>query len=153
MKNILIFTLLLQFLSCQQKVTVNDQLNLQTKLEGKWKASAFDGELRESWSLDTHGWMQQEGFYIEHNDTTYSAVTKIEKVGEEIILISVIKNSPPKIFQAIDQDDKTLLFENKDYKNPFQVKYEFLDPSNYRRTISGYEQDSLVVYEFNFKKY
>jgi len=44
------------------------------------------------------------------------------------------------------------VFENKDYKNPYQVKYEFIDKNNYRRTIKGYEKDSLVIYKFNFKK-
>ncbi len=153
MKFILITAILFLYLSCQHQLPIKDQLNLQTKLEGKWKAPAFDGELRESWSLDDNGWMHQQGYYIEQNDTMYAAMTKIEKVGNEIILLSVIKNSAPKIFQAIKQNDKELLFENKDYQNPFRVKYEFLDHSNYRRTISGYEQDSLVVYEFNFEKY
>ena len=85
-------------------------------------------------------------------NTMYSAMTKIEKVGDEIILFSVIKNSNPKIFKAIKVKNETIVFENKDYKNPYQVKYEFLDKNNYRRTITGVEKDSLVSYSFNFKK-
>ena len=133
-------------------IVEKDQLNLQAKLKGKWMTLAFEGELHEEWHLMKDGWMQQKGYYIENNDTLYSATTKIEKVGDEIILFSVIKNSNPKIFKAIKVKNETIVFENKDYKNPYQVKYEFLDKNNYRRTITGVEKDSLVSYSFNFKK-
>ena len=58
----------------------------------------------------------------------------------------------PKIFKSIRINEQVIEFENKDYKNPFQVKYEFIDKDTYRRTIKGIEKDSLVVYVFNLKK-
>ena len=85
-------------------------------------------------------------------DTSYSASTRIEKINNDIILFSVIKNANPKIFKAISSSDKKIVFENTDYKNPFRVIYEFIDSATYKRTIEGYENDSLVVYEFNFRK-
>jgi hypothetical protein len=139
-------------LSCSNKPEQEDHLNLKDKLGGKWIAAAFSGELHEEWTLHNTGWMIQEGYYIENNDTSYSAKTRIEKVDNDIILFSVIKNSNPKIFKATSITDKEIIFENDDYRNPFQVKYEFLSKSSYRRTIRGYEQDSLVTYEFNFKR-
>jgi len=96
--------------------------------------------------------MQQVGYYIENADTSYSAKTRIEKINDDIILFSVIKNSNPKIFKAKSLDDDQIIFENDDYKNPYEVKYEFLTNGKYRRTIKGYEKDSLVIYEFNFEK-
>ena len=144
----LIFVLL--FTSCEKENV--DKLKLESKLSGKWIAKAFDGELHEAWQLDKDGWMLQKGYYIEGVDTSYSAQTKIEKVNEQLILFSVIKNSTPKIFQAKERFDNKILFENKDYRNPFEVVYEFIDSGNYRRTIKGMENDSLVTYVFNFKK-
>ena len=138
--------------SCKEETEVIDKLNLEHKLSGKWIAKAFDGELHETWKLDSDGWMLQEGYYIEKIDTSYSARTRIELVNEELILLSVIKNSTPKIFQAIERSDSKIIFENKDYKNPYEVVYEFIDGKNYRRTIKGLENDSLVTYIFNFKK-
>jgi len=138
--------------SCSERSKVDDHLNLESKLSGKWIAKAFDGELHEEWILNSHGWMQQEGFYIENNDTSYAAKTQIQKVGNDIILFSVIKNSNPKIFKSVNEEENGFVFENKDYKNPFQVKYEFLSSQKYKRTIRGYEKDSLVIYEFNFEK-
>jgi hypothetical protein len=121
-------------------------------LSGKWKTEAFDGELHEKWELKEDGSIQQKGYYIEKQDTLYSATTRIQKVEDDIVLFSIIKNSNPKIFIATSINEKAIVFENKDYKNPYQVKYEFIDNDNYRRTIRGYEKDSLVIYEFNFKK-
>ncbi|NNE13658.1 MAG: hypothetical protein HKN51_01695 [Saprospiraceae bacterium] len=147
---LLVFILLV--LSCKDTRMANDQLNLESKLRGKWVARAFDGELHEVWGLNNNGWMQQQGFYIEKNDTSYAATTQIQKVGDDIILFSVILNSNPKIFKSVKFEENEIIFKNDDYKNPYEVKYEFLSNENYRRTITGRENDSLVVYEFNFEK-
>ena len=152
MKSIAALTLDLFLLSCDNQQKNSDHLDLSPKLSGSWKASAFSGELHETWTMGTDGWMQQQGYYIEQNDTSYSAKTKIEKVGNTVILFSVIKDSNPKIFKAVTIAENVLVFENKDYKNPFQVHYEFIDNNNYTRTITGYEQDSLVSYKFEFQK-
>ena len=152
MRSIQFMLIALLFVSCQQAKESPDHLNLGTKLSGSWKATAFDGELHETWTLGRNGWMQQQGFYIEKSDTSYSATTRIEKVSNDIILFSVIRNSNPKIFKAIKVNESELIFENKDYKNPFQVHYEFLDENKYHRTITGYENDSLVRYKFEFNK-
>lgn len=152
MKHLSLLLILLLIASCNQDQQPIDILNLQSKLEGKWIASAFDGELHEEWKLAPSGWMEQEGYYIEKGDTSYSAKTQIQKVDDDIILFSVIKDSNPKIFKAIDATDKGFIFKNDDYTNPYEVRYEFLSDSAYRRTITGMEQDSLVVYEFQFQK-
>jgi len=152
MTKLLFFIIALTLFSCKNEIEIKDHLNLNSKLSGKWTAKAFDGELHEEWKLGNEGWMQQEGYYIEKNDTSYAAITQIQKVGEDIILFSVIRNSNPKIFKSISEEDNKIIFENDDYKNPFQVKYEFISDKKYRRTIKGYENDSLVVYEFNFEK-
>ena len=148
---ILAFSLIM-IMSCKHDVQNPDRLNLDSKLSGSWIAEAFDGELHETWKLDDDGWMLQQGYYIEESDTSYSAQTKIEKVNNKLILFSVIKNSTPKIFQATSQIERKIVFENKDYKNPYKVVYEFIDKDNYRRTIKGLENDSLVTYIFEFKK-
>ncbi|WP_167769679.1 hypothetical protein [Gaetbulibacter sp. S0825] len=147
-----ILVLMLLFFSCNEEFKVEDKLSLEHKLSGKWIAKAFDGELHETWKLDSDGWMLQEGYYIESSDTSYSARTRIEKVNNEIILFSVIKNSTPKIFQSKEHNESKMVFENMDYKNPYQVVYEFIDDNNYRRTIKGFESDSLVTYVFDFIK-
>ena len=151
MRSSLIVILICLLLSCSDSQS-QDPLNLHSKLSGKWRAKAFDGELQETWVLTTNGSMEQTGHYIEKTDTSYSAITRIEKIHTDIILFSVIKNSNPKIFKSVVNNDSTLVFENKDYKNPFRVSYQFIDNEHYQRTIMGYENDSLVTYEFNFKK-
>lgn len=138
--------------SCVERSLVKDHLNLENKLSGKWTAKAFDGELHEEWRLNASGWMQQEGFYIENTDTSYAAISQIQKVGDDLILFSVIRDSNPKIFKSIDLEENRIIFKNDDYKNPYQVKYEFLSNQNYKRTITGLENDSLVIYEFDFEK-
>ena len=146
------FILILTIYACSQSDTVYDKLGLQDKLSISWEADAFDGALHESWVLGSDGCMQQHGYYIENGDTSYSAITRIEKVGNDIVLYSVIKDSNPKIFKANVVEERMLVFENKGYKNPYEVKYEFITDDNHRRTITGYEQDSLVSYIFDFNK-
>ncbi|MDJ0644877.1 MAG: hypothetical protein QNJ57_02735 [Flavobacteriaceae bacterium] len=152
MKTLLALLLTLVLISCGSDQRNKDHLGLSPKLSGSWKATAFSGELHETWTLGNDGWMQQQGYYIEQSDTSYSAKTRIEKVGDAIILFSVIKNSNPKIFKASKVAENELIFENKDYKNPYRVHYEFIDEVRYTRTITGYENDSLVRYEFEFQK-
>ena len=152
MKSALILLLICAFVGCQNSPLQIDRLGLQNKLQGKWKAKAFDGELHERWKLSDDGWMIQEGFYIENGDTTFSSITTIETIANELLLISVIKESNPKIFKATTQRENEIVFENDDYKNPFKVHYEFMTDQLYRRTITGYEKDSLVNYIFNFEK-
>lgn len=151
MKKLSLFLFILLF-SCNPQDSIQDHLQLKEKLHGQWEAAAFDGALHEKWTLGDQGWMMQEGHYIENSDTSYSAVTTIQKINGEIILLSIIKNADPKVFKAIEKSDSKIIFENKDYKNPFQVTYEFISDQEYKRSISGYESDSLVTYEFNFKK-
>jgi len=151
MKYPLFLLISLVLFACNENRQIKDHLGLESKLSGTWKAPAFDGKLHEEWTLNSQGWMEQAGYYIEKGDTSYAAKTQIQQVGTDIILFSVIRNSNPKIFKAVLSEENKMVFENDDYKNPFQVTYEFLSPNWYRRTIKGYEKDSLVVYEFNFE--
>ena len=153
MKYLSLLVIMVFSITCSNNSRVTDRVSLLPKLGGKWTATAFDGRLDEEWSLHEDGWLQQRGYYIEQSDTSYSAITKIEQVGKELILFSVIKDGNPKIFKAVMRSDDAIVFQNRDYQNPYEVKYEFLNSNNYRRTITGYEQDSLIRYEFNFKKH
>jgi len=137
---------------CDNHNPVRDHLRLNDKLEGKWVAAAFDGELHETWYLNDQGWMEQTVFYIEDQDTSYQAKGRIERINGDIVLMSIIKDNTPKIFKSIVFDSTRVTFENRDYKNPYLVKYEFLDSSTYKRTITGTVNDSLVNYTFDFNK-
>lgn len=148
----LIFASVFAVVSCINERRFEDPLKLRENLEGSWKAEAFGGVLVEEWKLIEGGIMQQESFLMQDEDTTYMAVSQIEKIGGEIILFSVIKNSTPKIFQSISYENNELLFENKDYRNPFSVLYKFLEENRYQRIITGYEGDSLEIYTFEFHR-
>jgi hypothetical protein len=151
--NIFMLTLILVFyLQGCTAPKFEDKLHLEKKLSGSWTATAFSGELRETWRLGADGWMQQHGIYIENHDTLYSAHTKIEQVGGEVILFSVIRAATPRIFKAVTVGEDEIIFENNDYKDPYQVTYTFLDDTSYQRTIRRIEKDSLEVYTFNFKR-
>ena len=147
----ILFSFLL--VSCNGNKKVKDHLNLEPQLSGTWSTKAFDGALHETWKLNDKGWMEQEGYYIVKGDTAYAAMTQIQEVGNDIILFSVIENSNPKIFKSVKRTENIIVFENDDYKNPYQVQYEFISKEKYIRTITGYENDSIVIFEFNFEKY
>ena len=121
-------------------------------LSGKWIANAWDGELHEYWTHGAEGQMAAQVYYIEKGDTTYAAQTKIEQVGDELILISVIKDSNPKIFKATASSARHITFQNSDYANPSMVNYVFLDGDHFQRTISGTEKGKPSTYTFDFSK-
>lgn len=122
------------------------------RLIGSWQSKAWSGDLHETWVIGKDNWLIQQAFYFEKSDTSYRAHSKIEQVKNDLILFTVIKDSNPKIFKATIVQSDSIVFENRDYKNPFKVVYFFDDVNHYRRTITGFEQDSLVSYTFNFKR-
>lgn len=125
---------------------------LAGRLVGKWQSPAWSGQLSESWRVGEDGWLHQHAYYYEQSDTTYRAQSKIEIVGNDLILFSVIENSSPKIFKATTFSTDSVVFENSDYKNPYKVVYRLIDQANFHRTITGMENDSMVSYTFRFKR-
>ena len=121
-------------------------------LVGKWKSPAWSGQLSETWRVGEDGWLQQQAYYFEQSDTTYRSQSKIEQVGNALILFSVIEDSNPKIFKSAMVSNDIIVFKNSDYKNPNQVTYLLMDPNHFQRTITGMENDSLVSYTFKFKR-
>jgi len=154
MSHIIHFIIILSFFqtACQDNKSEDSYDKIVNHLMGQWQSKAWSGHLHETWSIGSDNWLTQEAFYFEESDTSYRANSKIEQVDNELILFSVIKNSTPKIFKATIIQPDSIVFENSDYKNPFKVVYFFDDINNYRRTITGLENDSLVSYTFNFKR-
>ena len=154
MKCILVCTVVLFFL--QVATSANDLESvyntLAENLVGDWQSPAWSGQLSESWGVGEDGWLHQQAYYFEESDTTYRAKSKIEQVGNELILFSVIENSNPKIFKATIMGMDSVVFENSDYRNPYKVVYHLIDEDNFHRTITGMENDSLVSYTFKFKR-
>ena len=125
---------------------------LAKNLVGKWQSPAWSGQLSEQWRVGEDGWLRQQAYYFEQSDTTYRAQSKIEKVGSDLILFTIIENSTPKIFKSTIISADSAVFENSDYKNPYRVVYYLIDKDNYNRTITGMENDSLVSYTFKFRR-
>lgn len=121
-------------------------------LSGKWVAPAWEGELQETWQLDQHGHMMSFSLYVENEDTLYVSNTVIQRTAGEWLLLSVIKDSSPKIFKAVSWDMNSMVFENPDYSNPSQVSYTFLDSGEFHRTISWKENGLPQSYTFQFSR-
>ena len=123
---------------------------LKNKLNGNWSSKAWDGTLYESWTIDTNGHISQKAEYIEKQEVLYKSMNKIEVVNNEIILFTVIDGNNPKIFKATSYTDNSIVFENKDYKNPNKVVYNFINKGEFQRTISGIEGGEPTSYTFDF---
>ena len=127
-------------------------VSLQKQLVGKWQAPAWDGYLNESWKVGSDGHLHQEAIYEENGEVLYRSHSKIEKVGEDLILFSVIKDNPPKIFKATDVSNSKIIFENSDYQNPDKVVYLFESGKPFQRVISGTEKGEATSYTFDFRR-
>ncbi len=126
--------------------------NFSTALTGKWTSPAWEGELEENWQLDQNGQMVSTALYLENGDTLYASQTFIQHLSGEWILLSVIKDSPPKVFKAVSWDETEMVFENPDYENPSRVRYEFIDDNSFHRIISWKLNGVPDSYTFQFTR-
>lgn len=154
MKSIHVFTVVLLLLVTAISANGLDRVynSLAKHLVGTWQSPAWSGRLSETWRVGEDGWLHQQAYYFEEADTSYRAHSKIEKVGDDLILFTVIENSNPKIFKSVMISDDIVVFKNSDYKNPYEVTYHLMDKNHFQRTITGMENDSLVSYTFKFKR-
>lgn len=154
MKRFLVFLVI--FVVLQASISARDLEEIYNtfvkNLVGKWKSPAWSGQLSESWRVGEDGWLHQQAYYYEGSDTTYRSQSKIERVGNDLILFSVIENSNPKIFKSAMISNDIIVFKNSDYKNPNEVTYVLMGRNDFQRTITGMENDSLVSYTFKFKR-
>ena len=120
------------------------------QLVGKWSSAAWDGKLNEEWLVGDDGHLHQRSEYIENDKVGYTARSRIEKVGDELILFSVIKDNDPKIFKATKIKSDEITFENNEYGYPNKVVYSFTENSTFQRTISGKEKGKSKSYTFKF---
>lgn len=125
--------------------------DLSKRLSGSWTSPAWDGILNETWKKGSDGHMYQQAQYLENGIVLFESESKIEIIGDDIILFSVIKDDNPKIFKATSFSTDSITFENTEYNNPNKVVYDFSHNSNFQRTISGRENDKPTSYTFYFK--
>lgn len=125
--------------------------SLKQTLPGQWRSKAWDGWLDEHWWVDTDGNLRQTAAYSEEGTVSYRAKNKIEMIDDQLILISIIEGSDPRIFQATFFDDKQVVFFNSMYENPSRVTYKLM-ADHFERTIGGMESDQPTRYTFIFNK-
>lgn len=124
--------------------------DLSQLLIGEWSSPAWNGQLVETWRMIDATTFESRAVYMEKKDTLYASTSRIEKVGGQWMLFSVIKDGTPKIFQAVSSSASHILFENPDYANPRQVRYSFTERNKFNRTITGKEEGQPATYTFNF---
>lgn len=123
--------------------------SISPHLVGQWSSKAWDGVLEEEWTF-AEGRLLQHATYSEEGKVLYEANNFMEEKAGELLLTTIIKNSNPKIFQAVSFSDSQIVFENTDYRNPSRVTY-FLGSEGYQRKIEGVEPDGKEsVYTFEF---
>ncbi len=126
-------------------------LNLiKDKLLGTWTSKAWDGTLEENWTYKNDR-IEQTAIYQENGAILYEAQNFMEVKGGTLLISTVIKDGTPKIFRATTISADTIIFENKDYKNPSKVTYFFL-ANAFHRTIEGIENGAKSTYTFKFNK-
>ena len=114
-------------------------------------------KVRRCWEFVTSGYNYQymrNMLHVNNGNGTFREVGQLSKIHKT-------DWSWASLFMDMDNDGWQDLyitngyfkdFSDKDYKNSYQYKYEFFTGSTYRRTITGFENDSLVTYEFNVAK-
>ncbi|WP_367390855.1 hypothetical protein [Lewinella sp. LCG006] len=123
--------------------------DLSQLLIGEWSSPAWNGKLIESWRMIDATTFESSAVYLEKKDTLYASTSRIEKVAGKWMLFSVIKDSAPKIFQAVSSSANHILFENSDYSHPRQVRYSFTERNKFNRTITGEENGQPSTFNFN----
>lgn len=116
-----------------------------------WITPAWDGQLRETWSVSSDRQLSQKASYTVNGEVQYEAQSRMMMIGEELILVTVIVDADPKVFRATSVTDSIIVFENSSYRNPDKVVYRLTDNGYFSRTISGHEPDGTASsYTFAF---
>ena len=126
-QKITLFALVLTFLSCQKKETVEkDKIKKADWLIGKWENTSPDGVLTENWEKVNDSTFSAASYFIKGEDTIHSESIVLAQKGETLTYIATVKGQnegKPVAFPSTSETENKLVFENLKHDYPQKITY------------------------------
>ena len=126
-QKITLLALLLAFVSCQKKETVEkDKIKTADWLIGNWENKNPDGTLTENWQKVNDSTFSATSYFIKGDDTLHSEKITLAQKGEMLLYSATVngQNDDKAIdFGSTSETEKKLVFENPSHDYPQKITY------------------------------
>ncbi|PXY46536.1 DUF6265 family protein [Flavobacterium hydrophilum] len=126
-QKITLLALVLTFLSCQKKETVEkDKIKKADWLIGKWENTSPDGVLTENWEKVNDSTFSAASYFIKEADTIHFESIVLAQKGEALTYIATVKGQnegKPVSFPSTSETENKLVFENLKHDYPQKITY------------------------------
>lgn len=140
-QKITLFALVLTFLSCQKKETVEkDKIKKADWLIGNWENTSPDGVLTENWEKVNDSTFKAKSLFIKDKDTIHNESIVLQQKGETLTYTTTIKgqnDDKPIRFQLKEDIETELIFENLKNDYPQKISYKKAANNSLVTQISG----------------
>lgn len=136
MRLLLLFFLLILFVSSCYNPTTSENMNNLRKLDGNW--SSYKGvKFNENWEYVNNNLIEGEGFSLNGVDTSFYESLTIERVGDSIYYkVGLEKESRTVGFLLIEASQSSWTFLNHENDFPSMIKYSIQEDGLLIITIS-----------------
>lgn len=145
MKSIIIITVSILFVSCQNKEEKKfDKLEKMNWLVGQWENKTPEGLLTETWTKDNDSTFSGQTYFIKNEkDTVHSESIILTQLKEELIYRPTVKgqnNDEPVDFKLTSELENSFTFENPKHDYPQKITYKKINDKSLVASISGNQQ-------------
>jgi len=124
-------------------------------LIGTWENRSAQNIVYETWIKANDSLLVGKSFSILKNDTSVFENITIEKRGNEIFYIPVVKDQnqgKPVRFKLISNQNNIQVFENTLHDFPQRIIYAQINPDSLKATIEGIIEDQYRQTDFYMSK-
>ena len=132
----------------QDKDEMNEKLSW---IAGQWVWVDNESVIYENWVKNNDGSFSGESFTVKNGKTVFSEQLKIEKSGEDVFYIAVVKHNPgPVSFKLVKLGDKKAVFENPEHDFPGRIIYELKNNGSLCARVEGKNKKGKEVFSEYF---
>ncbi|RZJ52502.1 MAG: hypothetical protein EOO44_11605 [Flavobacterium sp.] len=153
---ITLLALLLAFVSCQKKETVEkDKIKIADWLIGNWENKNPDGVLTENWQKVNDSTFSATSYFIKGKDTLHLERIILSQKGETLTYSATVngQNDNKAIdFPSTSETENKLVFENPQHDYPQKISYTKGANNTLTAEISGKLQGKMSTEKFIMTK-
>lgn len=152
-----ILSIILFFISMvysQNNTSTDERLEKLGWIADKWVFNDSESVTFENWIKNDDHSLSGESFTVKNGDTVFSEKLKIEKSGDDIFYIAIVKHNPgPVSFKLAELNENRVVFENPRHDFPNKIIYELRNnDSLYARIEGKNKKGEFVTGEFFYSR-
>ena len=130
----------------QDKDLSDDRLEKLSWIADKWICTDSQSVTYESWVKNSDNSLKGEAFTVKNGDTVFSEQLKIEKSGDDIFYIAIVKHNPePVCFKLFELGNNKAVFENPEHDFPNRIIYELKNNDSLYARVEGKNKEGKSI--------